>query len=73
MKSFLTILLLFLSLPFAVKAGFPEGKYGFNIKKVIPRITNQPEEELNGKSIEELKDSYPKWYLHTLEEIRRGK
>ena len=33
MKSFLTILL-FLSLPFNVKAGFPEGKDGFNIRKI---------------------------------------
>ena len=43
-----------------------------NIKKVIPKITNLPEEELNEKRIEELADSYPKWYLNTLEEIRRG-
>ena len=28
------ITLLFLSFPFAVKAGFPEGKDGFNIKKI---------------------------------------
>ena len=43
-----------------------------NIKKVIPKITNMPEEKLNKKRIEELSDTYPKWYLHTLEEIRRG-
>ena len=43
-----------------------------NIKKVIPKITNLPEEKLNEKRIEELADTYPKWYLHTLEEIRRG-
>ena len=43
-----------------------------NIKKVIPKITNLPEEKLNEKRIEELADNYPKWYLHTLEEIRRG-
>ena len=43
-----------------------------NIKKVIPKMTNLPEEELNEKRIEELTDTYPKWYLHTLEEIRRG-
>ena len=33
MKSFLTILI-FLSLPFNVKAGFPEGENGFDIKKI---------------------------------------
>ena len=43
-----------------------------NIKKVIPKISNLPEEELNETRIEELTDTYPKWYLHTLEEIRRG-
>ena len=43
-----------------------------NIKKVIPKITNLPEEKLNKKRIEELADTYPKWYLNTLEEIRRG-
>ena len=43
-----------------------------NIKKVIPKMTNLPKEELNEKKIEELTDTYPKWYLHTLEEIRRG-
>ena len=43
-----------------------------NIKKVIPKITNLPEKDLNEKRIEELADTYPKWYLHTLEEIRRG-
>ena len=40
---------------------------------VIPKITNLPEEELNEKRIEELTDTYPKLYLHTLEEIRKGK
>ena len=44
-----------------------------NIKRVIPKMTNLPEEELNEKRIEELTDTYPKWYIHTLEEIRRGK
>ena len=43
-----------------------------NIKKVIPKITNLPEEELDKKKIEDLTDTYPKWYLNTLEEIRRG-
>ena len=33
MRCFLTIFI-FLALPFAVKAGFPEGKDGFNIKKL---------------------------------------
>ena len=28
------IILSFLSLPFAIEAGFPEGKDGFNIKKI---------------------------------------
>ena len=44
-----------------------------NIKKVIPKITNLPEEEFNEKRIEELTDTYPEWYLYTLEEIRMGK
>ena len=44
-----------------------------NIKLVIPKITNLPKEKLNEKKIEELTDTYPNWYLHTLEEIRRGK
>ena len=35
-------------------------------------MTNLPEEELNERRIEEPTDTYPKWYLHTLEEIRRG-
>ena len=39
---------------------------------IFPKITNLPEEDLNEKRIEELADTYPKWYLHTLEEIRRG-
>ena len=43
-----------------------------NIIKVIPKMTNLPEEELNQRKIEELADTYPKWYLHTLEEIRNG-
>ncbi len=43
-----------------------------NIKKVIPKMTNLPKEELNEKKIEELTDTYPKWYLNTLEEIRKG-
>ena len=42
-----------------------------NIKKVIPKMTNLSKEELNERRIEELTDTYPKWYLHTLEEIRR--
>ena len=44
-----------------------------NIKKVIPKITNLPEEEFNEKRIEELTDTYPEWYLYTLEKIRMGK
>ena len=44
-----------------------------NIKKVIPKITNLPEEEFNERRIEELTDTYPEWYLYTLEEIRMGK
>ena len=44
-----------------------------NIKLSIPKLTNLPEEELNEKRIQELADTFPKWYLHTLEEIRRGK
>ena len=43
-----------------------------NIKKVISKITNLPKEDLNEKRIEELTDTYQKWYLHRLEEIRRG-
>ena len=35
-------------------------------------MTNLPVEELNERRIEELTDTYPKWYLNTLEEIRRG-
>ena len=30
------------------------------------------EEELNERRIEELADTNPKWYLHRLEEIKRG-
>ena len=44
-----------------------------NIELSIPKLTNLPEEELNEKRIQELADTFPKWYLHTLEEIRRGK
>ena len=43
-----------------------------NIKLVIPKITNLPKEELDKKKIEDLTDTYPKWYLNKLEEIRRG-
>ena len=35
-------------------------------------MTNLPEEELNERRIKELTDTYPKWYLYTLDEIRRG-
>ena len=44
-----------------------------NIEISIPKLTNLPKEELNEKRIQELADTFPKWYLHTLEEIRRGK
>ena len=44
-----------------------------NIKLAMPKLTNLPEKELNEKRIQELADTFPKWYLHTLEEIRRGK
>ena len=43
-----------------------------NIELSIPKLTNLPKEELNEKRIQELADTFPKWYLHTLEEIRRG-
>ena len=43
-----------------------------NIKLVIPKITYLSKEELNKQKIEELTDTYSKWYLHILEEIRRG-
>ena len=39
----------------------------------MPKLTNLPEKELNEKRTQELADTFPKWYLHTLEEIRRGK
>ena len=35
-------------------------------------MTNLPEEELNERRIEELADTNLKWYLHRLEEIKRG-
>ena len=44
-----------------------------NIKLAMPKLTNLPEKELNQKRTQELADTFPKWYLHTLEEIRRGK
>ena len=44
-----------------------------NIELSIPKLTNLPKEELNEKRIQELADTFPKWYLHTLEEISRGK
>ena len=44
-----------------------------NIKLAIPKLTNLLEKELSEKRIQELADTFPKWYLHTLEEIRRGK
>ena len=44
-----------------------------NIKLAMPKLTNLPEKELNEKRTQELADTFPKWYLHTLEEIRRGK
>ena len=43
-----------------------------NIELSIPKLTNLPKEELNEKRIQELADTFPKWYLHTLETIRRG-
>ena len=44
-----------------------------NIKLMIPKITNLSEEDLTERRVEQLTDAYPKWYLNTLEEIRRGK
>ena len=44
-----------------------------NIKLAMPKLTNLPEKELNEKRTQELADTFPRWYLHTLEEIRRGK
>jgi len=43
-----------------------------NIKLSIPKLTNLPKEELDEKRLEELTDTFPKFYLHTLETIRRG-
>ena len=44
-----------------------------NIKLSIPKLTNLPKEELDEKRLEELTNTFPDWYLNTLEEIRRGK
>ena len=44
-----------------------------NIKLSIPKLTNLPKEELNERRLEELTNTFPYWYLNTLEEIRRGK
>ena len=43
-----------------------------NIKLSIPKLTNLPKEELDEKKLEELTETFPKFYLHTLETIRRG-
>ena len=43
-----------------------------NIKLSIPKLTNLPKEELDEKRLEELTETFPKFYLHTLETIRRG-
>ena len=53
------ITLLFLSFPFAVKAGFPEGKDGFNIKK----IGIIPDNELTRKLIK----GFVWWFLDEFE------
>ena len=47
--------------------------YRENIKLSIPKLTNLPKEELDEKRLEELTNTFPDWYLNTLEEIRRGK
>ena len=44
-----------------------------NIKLSIPKLTNLPKEELDERRLEELTNTFPYWYLNTLEEIRRGK
>ena len=44
-----------------------------NIKLSIPKLTNLSKEELDEKRLEELTNTFPDWYLNTLEEIRRGK
>ena len=44
-----------------------------NIKLSIPKLTNLPKEELDERRLEELTNTFPDWYLNTLEEIRRGK
>ena len=43
-----------------------------NIKLSIPKLTNLSKEELDEKKLEELTETFPKFYLHTLETIRRG-
>ena len=43
-----------------------------NIKLSIPKLTNLPIEELDENRLEELTETFPKFYLHTLETIRRG-
>ena len=42
------------------------------VKLSIPKLTNLPKEELDEKRLEELTETFPKFYLHTLEQIRRG-
>lgn len=44
-----------------------------NIKLSIPKLTNLHKEDLDEKRLEELTNTFPDWYLNTLEEIRRGK
>ena len=44
-----------------------------NIKLAMPKLTNLPKEDLDEKKLEELTETFPKFYLHTLETIRRGK
>ena len=43
-----------------------------NIKLSIPKLTNLPKDELDEERLEELTETFPKFYLHTLETIRRG-
>ena len=43
-----------------------------NIKLSIPKLTNLPKKDLDEKRVEELTETFPKFYLHTLEQIRRG-
>ena len=43
-----------------------------NIKLTIPKLTNLPKEELDEKKLEELTETFPKFFLHTLVTIRKG-